>query len=179
MKKELISIDWISHLLSNVFLGFTSPDGQALIDISEDYLFQAPVSWLFHPTTVGYQEIKALVLTMSEAGLIDHWRKLTLREMKIRANLPKPDFQPKPEVQKLFLFDLVGVFRLFCLALLLTVFVFCAELLILRVNNIKMNNMQPPKTENHASVPSDFDLHNHCVISPATFQALKTENISC
>ena len=126
MSKQLISIDWISHLLSNVYLGFTRPDGEALLHISEDYLFQAPVAWLFHPSTVGYQEIKALVLTMSEAGLIDYWREKTLRETKIRANLPIPKFNEQPEVSMLFLTDLTGVFGLLGLALCFTILVFIA-----------------------------------------------------
>ena len=50
---RLIAIDWITHMVTNVFIGFTTKEGSQLIDISEDYLFKAPIAWLMRPTMVS------------------------------------------------------------------------------------------------------------------------------
>jgi hypothetical protein len=50
--EELIAIDWITHLVTNAYVGFTTREGKQLIHISEDYLFKAPIAWLLRPTMV-------------------------------------------------------------------------------------------------------------------------------
>jgi hypothetical protein len=129
MDEKLIAIDWTSHLQSNIFLGFTTPNGEPRVEISDDYLFKAPVSWLFRPTTVGYQEIKALVLRMSEAGLITHWKQKSLREMKVKANLPQVEEEENSSIKALPVQDLSAVFLLLLMLYALSAVVFVLEVL--------------------------------------------------
>ena len=111
MNEELIAIEWSTHLKVNVHIGFISNMGHPLINIVNNYLYSAPVSWLARPTCPGFEEINRVIMILQEAGLIAHWREKALRELEAKSAIINHQFSDMSSgMRKLNMQDMFGVF---------------------------------------------------------------------